>query len=402
MNILVINAGSSSVKVTLFGVEEDTVLAAGMVERIGIRGTQLDYRNLRGDEIKINSEVADTGQAIDAMTSLLMDEKLGVIRSKAEISAIGHRVVHGGEKIKTSVLITAEVKKIIEACFELAPLHNPLNMEGIKACETCFRGIPQVAVFDTAFHTTLPDYAYLYGLPYHLYQEDKIRRYGFHGTSHQYVCQAAAELLKQPLDELKIISCHLGNGCSITAVDQGQSIDTSMGFTPLEGLIMGTRCGDLDPAIVFYLMDHKNLDARQINALFNKQSGLLGLAATGSSDLRDILAVREKGNQQAATAINAFVYRIKKYIGAYTAALGGLNAIVFTAGIGENSALIREMVCSGMQNLGINLNPEKNTRANGKSCQVQSDQSRVKIMVVPTHEERAIALQTLQLLRTEG
>ena len=402
MNILVINAGSSSVKVTLFGVEDDTVLAAGVVERIGIRGTQLYYRNLRGDEIKTNTEVADTSQAIAAMTSLLMDEKLGVIRSKEDISAIGHRVVHGGEKIKTSVLITTEVKKIIKECFELAPLHNPLNMEGIKACETSFRGIPQAAVFDTAFHTTLPDYAYLYGLPYHLYQEDKIRRYGFHGTSHQYVCQAAAELLKQPLDELKITSCHLGNGCSITAVDKGESIDTSMGFTPLEGLIMGTRCGDLDPAIVFYLMDHKNLDAGEINALFNKQSGLLGLAGTGSSDLRDILAVGEKGNQQATTAINAFVYRIKKYIGAYTAAMGGLNAIVFTAGIGENSAPIREMVCSGLEDLGIILNPEKNTRANGKSCQVQSDQSRVKIMVVPTHEERAIALQTLQLLGTEG
>jgi acetate kinase len=275
-------------------------------------------------------------------------------------------------------------------------------MEGIKTCEASFHGIPQAAVFDTAFHTTLPDYAYLYGLPYHLYREDKIRKYGFHGTSHQYVCQATAELLKQPFDELKIISCHLGNGCSITAVDKGKSIDTSMGFTPLEGLIMGTRCGDLDPAIVFYLMDHKGLDAGQINLLFNKQSGLLGLAGTGSSDLRDILADGEKGNQQAETAIHAFVYRIKKYIGAYMAAMGGLDAIVFTAGIGENSDLIREMVCNGLEGLGIILDPDKNARGNRKSCQVHSDQSRVKIMVVPTNEERAIALQTLQLLRTEG
>jgi acetate kinase len=400
MNILVINAGSSSVKLTLFAIEDDTVLATGMVERIGIRGTQLFYRNLRGDEIKTNAEVADTSQAIDAMTSLLMDEKLGVIRSKTEISAIGHRVVHGGEKIKTSVLITAEVKKVIEECFELAPLHNPPNLEGIKTCEASFHGIPQAAVFDTAFHTTLPDYAYLYGLPYHLYREDKIRKYGFHGTSHQYVCQAAAELLKQPFDELKIISCHLGNGCSITAVDKGKSIDTSMGFTPLEGLIMGTRCGDLDPAIVLYLMDHKSLDVRKINKLFNKQSGLLGLAGTGSSDLRDIFVAREKGNQQAETAIHAFVYRIKKYIGAYTAAMGGLDAIVFTAGIGENSDQIRKMVCDGLESLGIILDPEKNARGNRKSCQVQRDQSRVKIMVVPTDEERAIALQTLELLRT--
>lgn len=232
-----------------------------------------------------------------------------------------------------------------------------------------------------------------------IYQEDKIRRYGFHGTSHKYVCQAAAELIKQPFDQLKIISCHLGNGCSITAVNKGQSIDTSMGLTPLEGLIMGTRCGDLDPAITLYLMEHKSLDATQINELFNKQSGLLGLAGIGSSDLRDILVAREEGNRQAETAINAFVYRIKKYIGAYTAAMGGLNAIVFTAGIGENSALIREMVCSGLEGLGIILDPEKNLRANGKPYQVESNQSQVKIMVVPTDEERAIALQTLQLVQ---
>jgi acetate kinase len=401
MKILVINAGSSSVKFSLFGVEDDTVMASGIVERIGLRGTQLFYRDLRGNEIKTNAEVADTSQAIGSMMSLLIDEKLGVIRSKEEISAIGHRVVHGGEKIKTSVLITTEVKKIIEECFELAPLHNPPNMAGIKACEANFPGVPQVAVFDTAFHTTLPDYAYLYGLPYELYREDKIRKYGFHGTSHQYVCQVAAELLNQPLDELRLISCHLGNGCSITAVEKGKSIDTSMGFTPLEGLIMGTRCGDLDPAIVFYLMEHKNLNSRQIGELLNKQSGLLGLAGVGSSDLRDILAAGKKGNQQADTAIHTYVYRIKKYIGAYTAAMGGLNAIVFTAGIGENSALIREMVCSGLENLGIVLDPDKNARANRKLCHVESDQSRVGILVVPTNEERAIALQTLALLWTE-
>ena len=399
MNILVINAGSSSVKFTLLDVEDDTVMATGIIERIGLRGTQLYYRNIRGDEISKNAEVADTSQAIGAILSLLMDEKLGVIRLKEEISAIGHRVVHGGEKIKSSDLITTKVRKIIEECFELAPLHNPPNMAGIKACEANFPGVPQVAVFDTAFHTTLPDYAYLYGLPYDLYREDKIRKYGFHGTSHQYVCQAAAELLKQPLDELKIISCHLGNGCSMTAVDKGKSIDTSMGFTPLEGLIMGTRCGDLDPAIVLYLMEHKNLSFTQIGELLNKQSGLLGLAGVDSSDLRDILAAGKKGNQQADTAIHAFVYRIKKYIGAYTAAMGGLNAIVFTAGIGENSALIREMVCSGLGDMGIILDPDKNARANRKLCHVQGDQSRVKILVVPTNEERAIALQTLELLR---
>jgi acetate kinase len=393
------NAGSSSVKFSLFGVEDDTVMASGIVERIGLRGTRLFYRNLRGNEIRTNAEVVDTSQAIGAMMSLLMDKKLGVIRSKEEISAIGHRVVHGGEKIKSSALITTEVKKIIIECFELAPLHNPPNMAGIKACEVNFPGVPQAAVFDTAFHTTLPDYAYLYGLPYKLYREDKIRKYGFHGTSHQYVCQVAAELLDQPLGELRLISCHLGNGCSITAVEEGKSIDTSMGFTPLEGLIMGTRCGDLDPAIVFYLMEHKNLNSRQINELLNKQSGLLGLAEAGSSDLRDILAAGKKGKQQADTAIHAFVYRIKKYIGAYTAAMGGLDAIIFTAGIGENSALIREMVCNGLENLEIVLDPDKNARANGKLCHVGNDQSRVEILVVPTNEERAIALQTLELLQ---
>ena len=401
MNILVINAGSSSVKFSLFGVEDDMVMATGIVERIGLKGTQLVYRNFRGDEIKTNAEVADTSQAIATVMSLLRDEKLGVIRSKDEISAIGHRVVHGGEKIKSSALITPKVKRIIEDCFELAPLHNPPNMAGINACEANFPGTPQAAVFDTAFHTTLPDHAYLYGIPYDLYREDKIRKYGFHGTSHQYVCQVAAELLNQPIDDLRLISCHLGNGCSITAVEKGKSIDTSMGFTPLEGLIMGTRCGDLDPAIVFYLMEHKNLNSEQIGELLNKQSGLLGLAGVGSSDLRDILAAGKKGKQQADTAIQAFVYRIKKYIGAYTAAMGSLNAIVFTAGIGENSAVIREMVCSGLENLGIVLDPDKNARANRKLCHVESDQSRVGILVIPTNEERAIALQTLELLQAE-
>ena len=400
MKILVINSGSSSVKFTLFQMDSDTVLAYGLVERIGLTDTHLSYKNSNGAGLNKNIDVVDTGSAVTKVTALLQDRDIGVIQSLSEVAAVGHRVVHGGEKIKTSALITEEVKKIIEECIDLAPLHNPSNLEGIRACETNFSGIPQVAVFDTAFHTTLPDYAFLYGIPYRLYEEDKIRKYGFHGTSHQYVCQAAAELLQRPLDELKTISCHLGNGCSITAVDKGKSIDTSMGFTPLEGLIMGTRCGDLDPAIVFYLMEHKNLNFRQINELLNKQSGLLGLAGAGSSDLRDIFTASKKGNQQADTAISAFVYRIKKYIGAYTAAMGGLNAIVFTAGIGENSALIRELVCSGLEGLGIVLDLDKNARANRKSCQVQSDQSRVKILVVPTNEERAIALQTMQLLQT--
>jgi len=253
----------------------------------------------------------------------------------------------------------------------LAPLHNPPNLEGIEACEDVFTGVPQVAVFDTAFHATLPECAYLYGLPYALYKEDKIRRYGFHGTSHQYVCRTAADFLRRPLKDLKIISCHLGNGCSITAIDGGRSVDTSMGFTPLEGLMMGTRCGDIDPAIVFYLMEHKHLNPRQINDLLNKQSGLWGLAGIGSSDLRDIINAEKSGNQQAVTALNVFAYRIKKYIGAYAFAMGGIDAVIFTAGIGENSPRIREMVCRGLEELGIVMDTEKNIAGNLAEREIQ-------------------------------
>jgi acetate kinase len=345
--------------------------------------------------------VADTGQAVSRIIELLTDPDCGVLQSKAQIVAIGHRVVHGGEKMKSSTRVTAEVKAAIQDCVELAPLHNPPNLEGIDACEVHLPDIPQVAVFDTAFHNSLPDYAYLYGLPYHLYAEDKIRRYGFHGTSHQYVCQTAAAHMSLPLTELKIVSCHLGNGCSITAVDGGHSIDTSMGFTPLEGLIMGTRCGDLDPAIVLYLMASKNLDPENINRLLNKQSGLLGLAGIESSDLRDIIFAVDQGNTQAESAIKVFVYRIKKYIGAYAYAMGGIDAIVFTAGIGENAPLIRELVCQGLEDLGIVIHHEKNA-AREKICrEIQDDASNVKILVVPTDEEKAIALQVLELLTTE-
>jgi acetate kinase len=401
MNILVINAGSSSVKLTLYNTQDNNALASGNVERIGRDGTRLHYANLRGDNVKRAITLEDTTAAIGELTSLLVEKRIGVIASTKEISAIGHRVVHGGERITAPTLITEQVKKIIVDYFKLAPLHNPPNMAGISACEAHFPGVPQVAVFDTAFHTTLPDYAYVYGLPYQLYQEDKIRRYGFHGTSHQYVSQTAAVSLNQPLTTIRLISCHLGNGCSITAVKEGKSIDTSMGFTPLEGLIMGTRCGDLDPAIVFYLMEHKQLDVEHINQLLNKQSGLLGLAGIGSNDLRDILSAKKEGHQQAKLAVNAFIYRIKKYIGAYTAAMGGLDVIVFTAGIGENSAKVRYMVCAGLKDIGIILDHQKNAAADGKCCQIQHDRSRVKVMVIPTDEERAIAAQTLNVIQSK-
>ncbi len=401
MYILIINAGSSSVKFTLFSKETVEVIAGGLVERIGIRGTTTHYRNNKGNDLSDEARVADTREAVSRIIELLTDPEYGVIQSKRQIAAIGHRVVHGGEKMKFAKLVTEKVKATIQDCYELAPLHNPPNIEGINACEVHLPNIPQVAVFDTAFHNSLPDYAYLYGLPYHLYAEDKIRRYGFHGTSHQYVCQTTAAFINVPLTELKIVSCHLGNGCSITAVNRGQSIDTSMGFTPLEGLIMGTRCGDLDPAIVFYLMKHKKLDPEKVNRLLNKQSGLLGLAGIESSDLRDIISAMAQGNTQAETAIKVFAYRIKKYIGAYTFAMGGVDAIVFTAGIGENSPLIREMACRGLEDLGIVIHPEKNAGREKICREIQDNAGKVKILVVPTDEEKAIALQVIELLATE-
>ncbi len=401
MYILIINAGSSSVKFTLFKKDDLQMMIDGIVERIGLKGTKIHTKNAEGKQTSKETRVADTRQAVRLIADLLTDKNDNDIQPGVDIAGIGHRVVHGGEMISRSVVVDDRVKQIIRECFELAPLHNPPNLEGIEACEDIFPGVPHVAVFDTAFHTTIPEYAYLYGLPYALYKEDKIRRYGFHGTSHQYVSRTAANFLNRPLEELKIISCHLGNGCSITAVDGGRSIDTSMGFTPLEGLMMGTRCGDLDPAIVFYLMEHKQLDPRQINDLLNKQSGLLGLAGIGSSDLRDIFEASESGNQQTNTAIGVFTYRIKKYIGAYAFALGGIDAVVFTAGIGENSPGIREMVCRGLEGLGIVMDTEKNVAGNLAEREIQHNDSRVKILVIPTNEEKQIALQTLELLHEE-
>lgn len=401
MYVLIINAGSSSVKFTLFKKNGLKMIADGIVERIGLKGTKIHTNTAEGKRTSKETQVTDTRQAVRLIADLLTDKTDSDIQAGVDIAGIGHRVVHGGEMINSSVVVDDRVKQIVKECFELAPLHNPPNLEGIEACEDIFPGIPQVAVFDTAFHTTLPEYAYLYGLPYALYKEDKIRRYGFHGTSHQYVSRTAANFLNRPLEELKIISCHLGNGCSITAVDGGRSIDTSMGFTPLEGLMMGTRCGDLDPAIVFYLMEHKQLDPRQINDLLNKQSGLLGLAGIGSSDLRDIFEASEGGNRQTDTAVGVFTYRIKKYIGAYAFALGGIDTVVFTAGIGENSPGIREMVCRGLEGLGIVMDTEKNVAGNLAAREIQHNDSRVKILVIPTNEEKEIALQTLELLNEE-
>lgn len=398
MIILVINSGSSSVKFTCFDMDAGTRLAGGLVERIGLEGTTLHYSNNRDQEISRQVEVADTEQAVGLAASILQDVELGVVKKLEDIKAVGHRIVHGGEKIADTVLIDDRVKSIIEECIELAPLHNPPNLEGVDACERIFPGVPHVGVFDTAFHAAMPPQAYLYGLPYSLYKEDKIRRYGFHGTSHKYVSAEAARFLGAPIENLKIVTCHLGNGCSISAVDSGKCVDTSMGLTPLEGLIMGTRCGDLDPAIVYYLMEHKKLDFAGINDLLNKKSGLLGLAGIGSSDLRDILKARDEGNEQADMAFKAFIYRVKKYIGSYSAVMGGMDAIVFTAGIGENSPLVRQMVCEGMEGIGVTIDKDKNEKARKEDAVISRDDGRVKVLVVPTDEEREIARQTMGVL----
>lgn len=401
MKILVINAGSSSLKFTLFNMDDKTVMAKGVVERIGLNGTELSYNNYRGEKLQKRLLVDNISEAVEGIITWLTDTRYGVLKNSRQINAIGHRVVHGGEKLTQPTIIDKAVKAIIREYFELAPLHNPPNLKGIMACEEHCAGVPQVAVFDTAFHATIPEYAYLYGLPYQLYNEYKIRKYGFHGINHKYVAQEAARFINRSLEELRIISLHLGSGSSITAVDCGKSVDTSMGFTPLEGLIMGTRSGDLDPALVLYIMEHMKMSIAEINDLLNKRSGLLGLADIGSSDLRDILSARDSGNRLADIAIKAYGYRIKKYIGAYTAVMGTLDVLLFTGGIGENSPMVRQIVCKGLEafdGFGIFLEPKRNATGNNRLCEIQSTRSKVKILVVPANEQKEIASQTMQLL----
>ena len=395
--VLVINSGSSSVKFTLYRMPEETILASGAVERIGLESSGLEYQDNRG-HIHRRPACGDTVQeAVAQFINLLTHAEFGVIKTKQAVSAVGHRVVHGGEVITAPTIIDDAVKQIIAENSKLAPLHNPPNLVSIQACEHFFPGIPHVAVFDTAFHATLPEHAYLYGLPYALYKDNGIRRYGFHGTSHQFVAGEAAVRLNRPLAQLKLITCHLGNGSSITAVKNGRSIDTSMGFTPLEGTIMGTRCGSIDPAIVVYMMTHHKMQPDQIDHLLNKESGFLGVAGIHSSDARDVLSAMQKGHSRAAAAIQLYVYQVRKYIGAYAAVLNGADAIIFTAGIGENSPEIREMICNGgdgLDELGIVLDPERNIVASLAAPEIQSDNSRVKILVIPTDETLEIARQT--------
>lgn len=396
MNILVINCGSSSLKFQLINSESEGVLAKGLCERIGIDG-KLTYQPEGGEKTTSDKAMPTHTEAIQFVIDALTDEKTGVVKSLDEINAVGHRVVHGGEKFASSVVIDDEVLKAIEECNDLAPLHNPANLIGINACRELMPGVPMVAVFDTAFHQTMPSKAYMYGLPYEYYEKYKVRRYGFHGTSHSFVSKRVAELVGRAYDETKTIVCHLGNGASICAVENGKSVDTSMGLTPLEGLVMGTRSGDIDPAIMEFLAKKENLDIAGLMNVLNKKSGVYGLSNNLSSDFRDLSEAAADGNEIAELALDVFAYRVAKYVGSYTAAMNGVDNIVFTAGIGENSAIVRTMVCKYLGYLGIEIDEELNGKR-GQEIIISTPESKVKVLVVPTNEELAIARETVALV----
>lgn len=397
MNILVINSGSSSVKYKLFDIKDEKELARGVVERIGLRRSNLRHSSSDGKEVRLSKDVPDHDTAIRLALDFLTHKEHGVIKDISAIGAVGHRVVHGGEEFSRSVVIDGKVIKAIKSHCRLAPLHNPSNLTGILVAKKLLPGIKHIAVFDTAFHQTIPPGAYLYALPYNLYAKEKIRKYGFHGTSHKYVALRAAEILRRPLKGLKLITVHLGNGCSITAVKNGRSINTSMGFTPLEGLVMGTRSGDLDPAIVFHLMAKKNLSSHKVDDLLNKKSGLLGMTGV-SSDMRDIYGMIRKGDRRSKLAFEVFIDRIQKYIGSYTVAMDGVDAIIFTAGIGENHAPTRAAACGRLSFLGVKIDRKKNNSAKKEKIITARD-SKVKVLVVPTNEELMIARETHRLLK---
>ena len=392
MKVLVVNCGSSSLKYQLFNMEDESVLAKGLVERIGIEGSILNHQPTGKGKIPLTADIKNHTIAIKMVLDALTDKEHGVVASIDEIDAIGHRVVHGAEKFSDSVLITPAVMDALEEFVELAPLHNPPNISGINACEEIMPSVPQVGVFDTAFHQTMPKHAFLYGLPYEAYEKYGVRRYGFHGTSHKYVSQRVAELMGKHMTNLRIITCHLGNGASIAAVKNGKSIDTSMGFTPLQGLVMGTRCGDIDPAITQYLMKKLNMTPEQVDTYLNKKSGVLGLSGV-SSDFRDLEEASAKGNERAQLAIDVFAYTVRKYIGSYVAAMGGVDAIVFTAGLGENSSHMRDYICNGLEYLGTRIDHTRNN-VRGQEQEISVEGSKVKIFVVPTNEELMIARDT--------
>ena len=398
MNVLVINCGSSSLKFQLINAETEKVLAKGLCERIGIDG-RLTYQPAGGEKEKSDLAMPTHTEAIQFVIDALTNEKTGVVKSLDEIGAVGHRLVHGGEKFASSVVITDEVKKAVEECNDLAPLHNPANLIGVAACEKLMPGTPMVAVFDTAFHQTMPAKAYMYGLPYEYYEKYKVRRYGFHGTSHSFVSKRAAEVMGKSYDEVKTIVCHLGNGSSVSAVLNGKCVDTSMGLTPLEGLVMGTRSGDIDPAIMEFIAKKENLDIEGVMEVLNKKSGVFGISGGLSSDFRDLTDAMNAGDKKAKIAMDVFSYRVAKYIGSYAAAMNGVDDIVFTAGIGENDDYVREEVCKYLGYLGVDFDSEVNTGLRGKEAELTKEGSKVKVFVIPTNEELAIARETLALVK---
>ena len=396
MKILVLNCGSSSVKYKLLDMTSKEVLGSGGVEKIGMKGSFLKHTKQNGEKVILEGEVLEHQLAIEYILGVLTSAKHGCIKNMEEIDAVGHRVVHGGEKFNSSVVITDEVIRNIEACIEIAPLHNPPNLAGIFAISDLLPQVPQVAVFDTAFHQTMPEHAYMYGIPYSLYKKYGIRRYGFHGTSHRYVSRRACEFLGLDYQKTKIITAHIGNGGSITAIENGKSVDTSMGFTPVEGLMMGTRSGDVDLGVVTYLMEKEMISTSATTTLFNKHSGVLGVSGI-SSDMRDIEKAISEGNQRAKLALGMYEYRIKKYIGSYAAVLNGFDVLVFTGGVGENQTITRERICNGLSYLGIEIDPEIN-RIRGEELLISTSNSRVKVVVIPTDEEYLIASDTMELV----
>ena len=397
MNVLVINCGSSSLKYQLINSESEEVLAKGLCERIGINGSAITHQPEGKEKVTTEVEMQNHTQAVQYVIEKLTDKEVGVIASLDEIDAVGHRVVHGGEKFASSVVITDEIIKAIEECNDLAPLHNPANLIGINSCKEIMPNVPMVAVFDTAFHQTMPKKAFLYGLPYEYYDKYKVRRYGFHGTSHDFVSNRAGEILGKKREDLKIVVCHLGNGASVTAVKDGKSIDTSMGLTPLEGLIMGTRSGDIDPAIVTFLAEKENISAKEVIDICNKKAGVLGLSNGVSSDFRDLVTAKEEGNQFANDALDTYAYKVAKYIGAYAMAMKGLDVVVFTAGIGENNCPLREQICEYLATFDTKIDKEKNA-IRGEEIIISTEDSKVKVLVIPTNEELAIARETVALV----
>ena len=404
MKVLVLNCGSSSVKFQLIetsleAIKNDTeeTLAKGIIERIGMPASIIKFESRDNQPYRATAEILEHRVAINKVVQLLTDPDYGVIKHKEEIGAVGHRVVHGGERFSTSKIIDPDVYKEMIECIELAPLHNPHNIKGYEIAREILPNVPHVAVFDTSFHQSMPAYAYIYGLPYVLYERHAIRRYGFHGTSHRYLTFRVERITGIPRNQFKLITCHLGNGCSIAAVKFGKSIDTSMGFTPLEGLVMGTRCGDIDPAIVLHVMAKEELELHEINTLLNKHSGLYGISGV-SNDMREVIKSADKGNERAQLALDIFCYRLKKYIAAYAGAMGGTDYIAFTAGIGENSPVVRQKSCEGLEFMGIKIDQERNNQTIGKEALISTDDSPVKVFVIPTNEELVIARDTVRCI----